>query len=146
MVNNFARSKMMWYSGKNWWLVNFETVFGVINFFQKTNENKSTWVIIVVSRIRLFVFWRKSMTPKNHFEINWPLLWLKFFTLLLPYAINKKAFFFHDSLFLFQFPRVRLKLILSKSDRRSPLMVSTFLGKLCKLQLKGPEETCSCSL
>ena len=20
-----------------------------------------------------FVFWRKSMTPKNHFEINWPL-------------------------------------------------------------------------
>ena len=48
------------------------------------------------------------------------------------------------------FPRVKLKLILSKSDIRSPLMVSTFLGKLCKLQLKGPEETfsyilvCSC--
>ena len=21
-----------------------------------------------------FVFWRKSMTPKNHFKINWPLI------------------------------------------------------------------------
>ena len=54
--------------------VNFESFFLVVDFLQNTNKNKSTWVIIVVSQIRSFVFWRKSITPENHFEINWPLI------------------------------------------------------------------------
>ena len=44
--------------------------FEAVDFLQKTNENKSIWVIIVVSRIRSVVFWRKLMTID---EINWPL-------------------------------------------------------------------------
>ena len=37
-----------------------------------TNEFNFTTMISQVDLFS-FVFWRKSMTPKNHFEINWPL-------------------------------------------------------------------------
>ena len=33
-------------------------LFGVINFFQKTNKNKSTWVIIVVKSNFFVRFWK----------------------------------------------------------------------------------------
>ena len=45
--------------------------FGVVNFLQKTNENKS---IIVERWICSLVFLEKIVDPKNHFEINWPLI------------------------------------------------------------------------
>ena len=46
-------------------------VYGVIDFLQKTNE----WIrfYYLVCDVLLFVFWRKSTTSKNLFEINWPL-------------------------------------------------------------------------
>ena len=54
--------------------------FGVVDFLQKTNKNKSSRGIIVVkSNLFGFFFWRKLMTPKNHFEINWPLVQEFFF-------------------------------------------------------------------
>ena len=37
-----------------------------------TNKFDFTTVIPKVD-LFLFIFWRKSTTPKNHFEINWPL-------------------------------------------------------------------------
>ena len=47
--------------------------FGILNFLQKTNENKWTWGIIV-AKSNLFVrFFDKSMPPKNPSQINWPL-------------------------------------------------------------------------
>ena len=47
---------------------------GVFNFLQKTNENKSTWVIIVV-KLNSFVHFLEEIDDlKNHFEINWPLI------------------------------------------------------------------------
>ena len=47
--------------------------FGVFNFLQKTNENKSTWGIIVV-KLNLFVlFLEETLCWKNHFEFVWPL-------------------------------------------------------------------------
>ena len=52
--------------------------FGVFNFFQKTNENKSTWGIIVVN-LNLFVrFLEETLTWKNHFDFVWPLHGYKF--------------------------------------------------------------------
>ena len=49
-------------------------VFGVVDFLQKTNENKSTWGIIVV-KSNLFVRFLEEIDDlKNHFEINWPLV------------------------------------------------------------------------
>ena len=45
--------------------------FGVVNFLQKTDENKST--IIVVKSNSLVRFLEEIDDPKNHFEINWPL-------------------------------------------------------------------------
>ena len=48
--------------------------FGVIDFLQKTNENKLTWGIIVV-KSNLFVrFLEEIDVPKNNFEISWPLV------------------------------------------------------------------------
>ena len=43
-------------------------LFGVFNFFQKTNENKLTWGIIVVksnSFVRSSFFWRKRQLKKS---------------------------------------------------------------------------------
>ena len=49
-------------------------LFGVFNFFQKTNKNKSTWGIIVV-KSNLFVrFLEETLAWKNHFEFVWPLV------------------------------------------------------------------------
>ena len=42
-----------------------------------TPKNERKQVDLVVKRILLFVFWRKSMIPKNHFEIIWPLIKIK---------------------------------------------------------------------
>ena len=41
-----------------------ERLFGVFNFFQKMNKNKSTWGIVKWSGICLFVFWRKGYLEK----------------------------------------------------------------------------------
>jgi hypothetical protein len=46
--------------------------FWCLQFFQKTNENNSTWGTIVV-RLNFFVWFLEELkTPKRHFEINWP--------------------------------------------------------------------------
>ena len=42
----------------------------------RTNEFNFTSMIPQVD-LFLFVFWKKLKTPKRHFEINWPLVWLK---------------------------------------------------------------------
>ena len=47
--------------------------FGVFDFLQKTNENKSTWGIIVVKSNSFVRFLEEIEDTKNHFEINWPL-------------------------------------------------------------------------
>ena len=48
-------------------------MFGVFNFFQKMNENKSTWRIIV-AKSNLFVRFLEETTDwKNHFDFVWPL-------------------------------------------------------------------------
>ena len=49
-------------------------LFGVFDFLQKTNENKSTWGIIVVKSNLFLRFLEEIDDPKNHFEINWPLV------------------------------------------------------------------------
>ena len=51
-----------------------KSFFGVIDFLQKTNENKSTWGIIVVKSNLFIRFLEETDDPKNHFEINWPLI------------------------------------------------------------------------
>ena len=40
-------------------------LFGVFNFFQKTNKNKSTWGIIVVKSNRFIVFRKKCRLKKT---------------------------------------------------------------------------------
>ena len=44
--------------------VNFEMFFGVFNFFQKMNENKSTWGIIVVKSNLIVRFLEESQLEK----------------------------------------------------------------------------------
>ena len=53
--------------------------FGVVDFLQKTNENKSTWGIIAVKSNSNVHFLEEIDDPKNHFEINWPLINKHFF-------------------------------------------------------------------
>ena len=48
-------------------------IFGVFKFFQKTNENKSTWGIIVVKSNFFVRFLEELRILKSPFEINWPL-------------------------------------------------------------------------
>ena len=48
--------------------------FGVFDFLQKTNENKSTWGIIVVKSNSFVRFLEEIEDTKNHFEIIWPLV------------------------------------------------------------------------
>ena len=46
-------------------------LFDVFKFFQKTNENKSTWGILVV-KLNFFVpFLEELRIPKSPFEIHW---------------------------------------------------------------------------
>ena len=47
--------------------------FGVFNFSQKMNENKSTWGIIVLKSIFFVRILGELKIPKSPFEINWPL-------------------------------------------------------------------------
>ena len=56
-------------------------LFGVFNFSQKTNENMSTWGIVVVKSNFFVRFLRELKMPKRHFENNWPLAGLPFSTL-----------------------------------------------------------------
>ena len=44
--------------------------------FSKKRTNNSTLLLWYVPQVDLFlfVFWRKLTTPRNHFEINWPLV------------------------------------------------------------------------
>ena len=53
--------------------VNFEMFFWVVDFLQKTNENKFTWGLIVVKLNSFVCFLEEIDDPKNHFENNWPL-------------------------------------------------------------------------
>ena len=48
-------------------------IFGVFNFLQKTNENKSIWGIIVVKSNSFVRFLEEIEDIKTPFEINWPL-------------------------------------------------------------------------
>ena len=71
----------------------------------------STWgIIIVVKSNWLIRLWRKSMTPKNHFETNWPLsmkcsrencAFKKYFY----YLIGKEGFYIHKMEVLYLLPR-----------------------------------------
>ena len=47
--------------------------FGVFDFLQKTNENKSIWGIIVVKLNSFVRFLEEIEDIKTPFEINWPL-------------------------------------------------------------------------
>ena len=47
--------------------------FWCFEFFQKTNENNSTWGIIVVNSNLFARFLEELKTPKRHFETDWPL-------------------------------------------------------------------------
>ena len=49
-------------------------LFGVFKIFQNTNENKSTWGIIVVKANFFVRFLEELRIPKSSFEINWPLV------------------------------------------------------------------------
>ena len=49
-------------------------LFGVVDFLQKTNENKSFWGIIVVKSNSFVCFLEEMDDQKKHFEINWPLV------------------------------------------------------------------------
>ena len=55
--------------------VNFEMFFWVVDFLQKTNENKFTWGLIVVKLNSFVCFLEEIDDPKKHFEIKWPLVW-----------------------------------------------------------------------
>ena len=48
-------------------------LFSVFKLFQKTNEIKSTWGIIVVKSNFFVRFLGELRVPKSPFEINWPL-------------------------------------------------------------------------
>ena len=48
-------------------------LFGVFKFFQKTNENKSTWDIIVVKSDFFVRFLEELRITKSPCKINWPL-------------------------------------------------------------------------
>ena len=48
-------------------------LFGVFNFFQKTNENKSTWGTIIVKSNSFVHFLEETLAWKNHFNLVWPL-------------------------------------------------------------------------
>ena len=49
-------------------------LFVVFNFFQNSNENKSTWGIIVVKSNSFVRFLEETSAWKNHFEFVWPLV------------------------------------------------------------------------
>ena len=48
-------------------------IFGVFDFLQKTNENKSIWGIIVVKSNFFVRFLEEIEDIKTPFKINWPL-------------------------------------------------------------------------
>ena len=51
----------------------WKCLFGVFNFFQKTNEKKSTWSMYH-STVKFFhCFLKEFKIPTSPFEINWPL-------------------------------------------------------------------------
>ena len=47
--------------------------FWCLQFYQKTNENNSTWGTIEVKSNFFARFLGELKIPKRHFEINWPL-------------------------------------------------------------------------
>ena len=65
----------MWWA-RYWlvkWFVKGQTKskwFSQANVFSKNERTNS---ILLLWDLFSFVFWRKSTSPKNHFEINWPL-------------------------------------------------------------------------
>ena len=50
--------------------------FWCLQFYQKTNENNSTWGTIVVKLISFVRFLGELKITKRHFEINWPLVFV----------------------------------------------------------------------
>ena len=65
-----------------------------ISFKKRTNKFDFTSMIPQID-LFLFVFWRKSTTPKNHFEINWPLA----YTLTAKSWHNLREYFYFDPIF-----------------------------------------------
>ena len=55
--------------------------FGVVDFLQKTNKNRSTWGIIVV-KLNSFVHLEETSAWKNHFDFVWPLYTPDFYKIL----------------------------------------------------------------
>ena len=49
-------------------------LFGVFNYFQKTNKNKSTWGTIVVKSNSFVRFLEETSAWKYHFDFVWPLV------------------------------------------------------------------------
>ena len=70
--------------------------FGVFGFLQKTNENKSTWGIIVVKSNSFVRFLEEIEDIKNPFEINWPLRTnqIKSFMILLTFNNSPQQYYF----------------------------------------------------
>ena len=52
-------------------------LFGVFSLFQNTNENKSTWGIIVVKSNSFIHILEEMSAWKNHFNFVWPLVGAK---------------------------------------------------------------------
>ena len=49
-------------------------LFGVFNFLQKMNKNKSTWGFIAVKQNSFIHFLEKTSAWKNNFDFFWPLV------------------------------------------------------------------------
>ena len=57
--------------------------FGVFDFLQKTNENKSTWGIMIVKSNFFVRFLEEIKDTKNSFEIIWLLIITSFYQVYL---------------------------------------------------------------
>ena len=75
--------------------------FGVFDFLQKTNENKSTWGAIVVKLNSFVRFLEEIEDTKNHFETIWPLIETKLyqfskFLLIVSFLLLSEWIFFKN--------------------------------------------------
>ena len=68
-------------------------LFSVLNFFQKMNENRSTWGIIAVKSNSFVSFWKKCWIEKNKVDFVWLLkdpykhAWSLFLVNISPFVI-----------------------------------------------------------
>ena len=70
----FERKKTEFLNGSAKGQIISKWFFGVFYFLQKTNENKSTWGVIVVKSNSFVRFLEEIKDIKNLFEIIWPLV------------------------------------------------------------------------